>query len=69
MGELADCMHALSAMQDEAVEEMGRAARQYVSTTFTPQRYLNDMLALYAELGVAVGTERTEKHENKRGTA
>jgi len=69
MGELADCMHALSAMQDEAVEEMGRAARQYVSTTFTPQRYLNDMRALYAELGVGVGTERKEIHENKRGTA
>jgi glycosyltransferase involved in cell wall biosynthesis len=54
VGELADCIHRLAAMPDEAVAGMGRAARQYVSTTFTPQRYLNDMLALYAELGVAV---------------
>ena len=66
MGELADCMHRLAIMPDDAVAGMGRAARQYVSTTFTHQRYLNDMLALYAELGVAAGgTRRTEKHEHK----
>jgi glycosyltransferase involved in cell wall biosynthesis len=66
VGELADCMHRLAAMADDAVAEMGRAARQYVSTTFTSQRYLSDMLALYAELGVATGgMQRAEKYENK----
>lgn len=70
VGALADCMLRLAAMPDDAVAGMGRAARQYVSTTFTPQRYLNDMLALYAELGVAVGaTQRAEKYENKGGAA
>jgi glycosyltransferase involved in cell wall biosynthesis len=69
-GELADCMHRLAAMPDDAVAGMGRTARQYVSTTFTSQRYLNDMLALYAELGVAVGaTRRAEKYENRGETA
>jgi glycosyltransferase involved in cell wall biosynthesis len=55
MGELADCMRRLAAAPDDSVADMGRAARRYVSTTFTSQRYLNDMLTLYAELGVAVG--------------
>jgi glycosyltransferase involved in cell wall biosynthesis len=55
MTELADCMQRLAAMPDDAIVGMGRAARHYVSTTFTAQRYMNEMLALYAELGVAVG--------------
>ena len=53
--ELAGLLRQFADGSDSAVTEMGRAARQYVSTTFTRQRYLNDMLALYAELGVAVG--------------
>ncbi|MDD5363771.1 MAG: glycosyltransferase family 4 protein [Gallionellaceae bacterium] len=65
--ELAVCLGRMATTPDEEVAEMGRVARQYVSTTFTSQRYLNDMLALYAELGVAVGeTGRMKSHENKR---
>ena len=56
--ELAGLMRQFADMPDSAVAEMGRAARQYVSMTFTSQRYLNDMLALYAELGVAGATSR-----------
>lgn len=56
VGELAVLLRQFADMPDSAVAEMARAARQYVSTAFTRQRYLNDMLALYAELGVAVGT-------------
>jgi len=68
--ELADSMHRLAVMPDDAVAGMGRAARQYVSTTFTHQRYLNEMLALYAELGVAVGgTQHSKQYENRGGTA
>lgn len=53
--ELASLLRKFADMPDSAVAGMGRAARQYVSTTFTHQRYLNEMLALYAELGVVVG--------------
>ncbi len=68
--ELADCMHRLAVMPDDAVAGMGRAAQQYVSTTFTHQRYLSEMLALYAELGVAVGgTQRSKQYENRGGAA
>lgn len=65
--ELADCMRRIAAMPDDAVAKMGHAGRQYVSTTFTRPRYLHDMLALYAELGVAAdGNQRKKKkHENK----
>jgi glycosyltransferase involved in cell wall biosynthesis len=52
---LVVAMRELKAMSDAAITEMGRAAQRYVSTTFNRQRYLKDMLALYAELGVAVG--------------
>ena len=64
--ELAGLLRQFADRPDNVVAEMGRATRHYVSTTFTRQRYLNDMLALYAELGVPVGeTQRTEKHENR----
>jgi glycosyltransferase involved in cell wall biosynthesis len=64
--ELAGLLRKFADMPDSAVAEMGRAARQYVSTTFTHQRYLNEMLALYAELGVAVGgTQRSKQYENR----
>lgn len=66
--ELAGLLRQFADMTGSAVAEMGRAAQQYVSTTFTSQRYLNDMLALYAELGVDVA-QRTDKYENNRGAA
>lgn len=52
--ELARQLRRFAEMPDSVLEKMGKAAREYVSTTFTSQRYLHDMLALYAELGVAV---------------
>lgn len=52
--ELAAQLRRFADMSDSKVAEMGAAAREFVSRTFTRQRYLNDMLALYASLGVRV---------------
>lgn len=65
--ELVDAMCRQIAMPDGAIAEMGRAAQRYVSTTFTRQRYLSDMLALYAELGVAVGECSTRGEFERMG--
>lgn len=61
VGELADCMRRLADAPNDAVSTMGHAARHYVSATFTSQRYQDDMLALYAELGVTI--ERSDPRE------
>lgn len=50
--ELAASMTYFSAMPDARVSAMGEAARDYVSTTFTAERYRGEMLDLYASLGV-----------------
>ena len=52
VAELAGVLRRFADMPDSAVAEMGKAARDYVSRTFTAERYLNEMLALYASLGV-----------------
>lgn len=54
VAELAGVLRRFVDMPDSAVAEMGKAARDYVSLTFTAERYLNEMLALYASLGVHV---------------
>ena len=50
--DLAGKLELLHKLPDKIITEMGRAAQNYVSTTFTAQRYLNEMLALYYSLGV-----------------
>jgi glycosyltransferase involved in cell wall biosynthesis len=52
--ELAALLAHFSAMPNEQISVMGEAARTYVSTTFTAERYMREMLALYADLGVRI---------------
>lgn len=52
--ELARELRRFADMPDNAVAEMGAAARAYVAQTFTAERYLNEMLALYAGLGARI---------------
>lgn len=52
VAELANQLRRFAAMTNSEVSDMGRAAREYVAQTFTAERYLNEMLALYASLGV-----------------
>lgn len=51
---LAEQLRQMADMPANEVATMGTAARDYVSRTFTAERYLNEMLALYAGLGVRV---------------
>lgn len=51
---LAELLRQFADMSDDRVMTMGKEARNYVSQTFTAQRYLSEMLALYASLGVRV---------------
>lgn len=50
--ELSGKLEKVKNLPDDTVSNMGKAAREYVSTTFTAQRYMDDMLALYRSLGV-----------------
>lgn len=52
--ELALQLRRFAEMPDSIVVEMGKAAREYVTRTFTVERYLNEMVALYSSLGVGV---------------
>lgn len=52
MKELATLLARFSTMTDTQVTAMGEAARVYVASTFTAERYLREMLGLYASLGV-----------------
>jgi glycosyltransferase involved in cell wall biosynthesis len=52
--ELAERLAAVKALPDAHLAGMGRAARRHVEQTFSRQRYLDAMLALYARLGVAL---------------
>ena len=58
--ELAGQLRRFAEMPDSTVAEMGRAARDYVARTFTAERYLNEMLALYASLGVKMNNRPAE---------
>ena len=42
----------MQAMSDDELETMARAGRAFVETRFTRERYLEDLLSIYAELGV-----------------
>ena len=50
--ELAALLARFSTMPDAQVSAMGEAAQSYVASTFTAERYLREMLGLYASLGV-----------------
>lgn len=50
--ELAALLTRFSAIPDAQVSAMGEAAQDYVSNTFTAERYQREMLGLYASLGV-----------------
>lgn len=49
---LSDQLARMRELQDARVEEMGKAARAFVESEFTKERYIRLMLALYADLGV-----------------
>ena len=52
--DLVEKLKMIKNMPDNEISEMGRTARDYVSSTFTSERYLSDMLALYESLGVNI---------------
>lgn len=52
--DLTEKLELISSASDQHLSEMGRVAHQYVSSTFTAERYFNDMLALYESLGVRI---------------
>ena len=45
-------LSAMQAMSNDELETMARAGRAFVETRFTRERYLEDLLGIYAELGV-----------------
>jgi glycosyltransferase involved in cell wall biosynthesis len=49
--ELAECLTQLNTAGSSELEAMGRAAKEFVSASYSPGRYFNDMLGLYRELG------------------
>lgn len=51
-GQLADRLAMMTRASANNVAEMGRAARDYVSTKFSRERYESSMLTLYGQLGV-----------------
>ncbi len=60
--ELASRLAEVEELSNGEIANMGYASREYVSTTFTNQRYLNDMLELYHLLGVSFTTNHTTRH-------
>ena len=50
---LAAVMKRVATSSDERLAEMGRAGRAWVASEFTAEVYLERMLAVYSELGVA----------------
>jgi glycosyltransferase involved in cell wall biosynthesis len=68
---LAEVLERVYALPEVLLEEMGRWAREYVETTFTPRRYREDMLQLYRSLGVEMRTApgRRARRYGHRGQA
>lgn len=52
--ELAACLDKVMAINESVMQGIGKAGRDYVEKTFSRQRYVDSMLALYRELGVKV---------------
>lgn len=65
VSELAVSLSRLSAMPNEQVSNMGEAARDYISNDFTAARYMREMLALYASLGVQFDIDRVLGEMNR----
>lgn len=52
--DLASCLDKVMAINESVIKGIGKAGRDYVEKTFSQQRYVDSMLALYSELGVKV---------------
>ncbi len=52
--ELADRLRSVIKLDNATVREMGKQARQFLVSRFTPAHYLRNMLELYGRLGVPV---------------
>lgn len=50
--ELANRLTLVSSLSDETIAQMGERARDYVSKTFTVDRYIDETLNLYRSLGI-----------------
>ncbi|MCI0557395.1 MAG: glycosyltransferase family 4 protein [Nitrososphaera sp.] len=50
--DLTESLTRVSQLTDVRLREMGHQAREYVTSRFTKERYLADMIALYSSLGV-----------------
>lgn len=59
--ELATKLRECADMPDSRLSGMGSAARDFVAHTFTSERYLNEMLELYASLGVRLDRANVEE--------
>jgi glycosyltransferase involved in cell wall biosynthesis len=51
--DLTDALAVAAHLPDAVLTDIGREARAHVVTSFTCERYIDDMLALYREIGVA----------------
>jgi len=51
--QLATKLTHIQNLPNSEIEQLGKNAREYVESTFTRQRYFEDMLDLYASLGVS----------------
>jgi glycosyltransferase involved in cell wall biosynthesis len=51
---LVEAMNRVKDMSDSELEEVGRHARQFVATNFSPRHYLQDILSLYQSVGVQI---------------
>lgn len=52
--DLAAAIGRVAALPAARVREIGRTAREFVESTFTEDRYFNEICAVYSELGVTV---------------
>lgn len=51
--ELSELLHVVTEESDSILEEMGRAARNYVAKEFTPEKYMSSTKNLYSSIGVS----------------
>lgn len=51
--ELADVLQMVHHLDDEKIADMGKAGRAFVQKNFSRERYVDSMLNLYSQLGVA----------------
>ncbi|MFA5171873.1 MAG: glycosyltransferase family 4 protein [Sulfuriferula sp.] len=67
ISELAAVLAHFASQPDEKISAMGEEARNYVATTFTAKRYLEETISLYAELGVVVDVEQISDQVKYQG--